>query len=231
MDNPPASRRIDPPSLVELAAEQLRGMILAGELRPGDRLIEERLTAELGISRPPLREAMRLLQQEGLITMAPRRGMTVMELAARDVHEILTLRSALERLAVELGVPVHEPARLENCRTALDRMRECADKGDRAELVRCGYLFHRAIIELADHKRLITMYESLHRQLVLCMALNLYEREHYHEDLAVHVARHGELFDLIASGDRDAVLHALATHGERSFTDHWPPSDTLVHPD
>lgn len=219
------ARRLDPPSLVELAAEDLRNRILAGELRPGDRLVEEKLTARLGISRPPLREALRLLHQEGLVVIAPRRGATVTQLDLRDVHEILTLRSALERLAVELGVPVSDPERLATCRTALERMQRCAEKDDRAELVRCGYDFHHAIVSLPDHQRLIGIYESLHRQLMLCMALNLYEREHYHEDLFAHVARHRELFDLIADGDPQVVLDALATHGERSFTDRWPPSD------
>ena len=90
-----AGARIDAPSLVLLAAEAIRKMILSGALAPGDRLIEERLTEELGISRPPLREALRLLQHEGLIETRPRRGSTVTILTDQDVYEILTLRSAL----------------------------------------------------------------------------------------------------------------------------------------
>ena len=85
---------LDPPSLVQLAADELRRMILSAELQPGERLIEERLTEHLGISRPPLREAMRILQQEGLIVVQPRRGATVTSLSDQDVFEILTLRSA-----------------------------------------------------------------------------------------------------------------------------------------
>ena len=71
------STRIDAPSLVHLAADAIRKMVLSGELAPGERLIEERLTEELGISRPPLREALRLLQQDGLIETRPRRGSVV----------------------------------------------------------------------------------------------------------------------------------------------------------
>ena len=67
-------KRLHAPSLVLLAAEAIRKMILAGEYAPGDRLLEERLTAELAISRPPLREALRLLENDGLITTLPRRG-------------------------------------------------------------------------------------------------------------------------------------------------------------
>ena len=113
-----ARGRIEAPSLVHLAVESIRDMILSGRLSPGDRLIEERLTEELGISRPPLREALRLLEQEGLIETRPRRGAVVATLTDQDVFEILTLRSALERLAVELGMPVRVPERLQVCRNA-----------------------------------------------------------------------------------------------------------------
>ncbi len=213
-----AGPRLNPPSLVQLAAEELRRLILSGDLRPGERLIEERLTERLGISRPPLREAMRLLQREGLILTAPRRGATVTRLSESDVLEILTLRSALERLAVELGVPVTSPDGLQRCRAAIDDMAACAARGDRAGLVERGYVFHHAIIALPGHRRLEEVYRSLHQQLLLCMAMNLHTREHYFEDLAKHVERHRYLLELIEAGDPQAVLTELAAHGERSFT-------------
>ncbi|MGH3486630.1 MAG: GntR family transcriptional regulator [Actinopolymorphaceae bacterium] len=214
--------RLNPPSLVQLAADELRRMILAAELQPGERLIEERLTAHLGISRPPLREAMRILQQEGLIVVQPRRGATVTQLADEDVFEILTLRSALERLSVEVGVPVtpDRADRLQKCRDALAEMQSCVEREDRAHLVECGYAFHRSIVGLAGHRRLEGLYDSLHQQLLLCMAMNLYAREHHYEDLAHHVDRHRVLLDTIERGDTQAVLDELATHGERSFTRH-----------
>lgn len=212
------STKLDPPSLVQLAADALRRMILSGELRPGDRLVEERLTERLGISRPPLREALRLLQQEGLIVVQPRRGAAVTELAEQDVHELLTLRSALERLSIELAVPVTEPERLEPCRRALAAMEECARAEDRAQLVEHAYEFHHSIVALAGHGRLERIYQSLHLQLLLCMAMNLYVREHEYESLDQHVARHRHLLDVIEAGDPDAVLAELAVHGERSFT-------------
>ncbi|MFD2080601.1 GntR family transcriptional regulator [Actinopolymorpha cephalotaxi] len=226
-------RRIDPPSLVQLAAQELRRMILAGELAPGERLIEERLTEELGISRPPLREAMRTLQHEGLVEITPRRGASVTRLADGDVVEILTLRSSLERLAVEMGVPVTDPTRLARCRAALAEMQRCAESADRAQLVERGYEFHRAIVGLAGHRRLEGIYDSLHQQQLWCMAMNLHTREHFYEDLGTHVARHRDLLDLIEAGDPDAVLHALAHHGERSFTHGFrqPRQDAPTAPD
>lgn len=193
-------------------------MILSGELQPGARLVEERLTAQLGISRPPLREAMRLLEHEGLIVTTPRRGATVTRLSDQDVDEILTLRSALERLAVELGVPAGDPARLQDCRDALERMQDCAGRDDRAALVQAGYRFHHTIVALPGHRRVLDIYTSLHRQLLLCMAMNLYTREHRFENLHEHVSRHRHLLELIEAGDPQAVLDELAVHGERSFT-------------
>lgn len=216
---PEGSTKLNPPSLVQLAADALRRMILSGELQPGDRLVEERLTERLGISRPPLREALRLLQQEGLIVIQPRRGAAVTALTEQDVHELLTLRSALERLAIELGVPVTEPARLEPCRRALAAMEDCARNKDRAKLVEHAFEFHHSIVALAAHQRLERIYKSLQLQLLLCMAMNLYVREHEYESLDEHVARHRHLLEVIEAGDPDAVLAELAVHGERSFTE------------
>jgi DNA-binding GntR family transcriptional regulator len=209
--------RLDPPSLVELAAESIRQMILAQRLKPGERLIEERLTEELGISRPPLREALRLLQQQGFIETRPRHGSRVATLTDHDVFEILTLRSALERLAVELGVPVRHPERLATCHAALRNMEDSVHRQDRGALVEHGYAFHASIIGLAGHRRLDAAYASVQQQVMLCMARNLHTRETDYEDLDTHVSRHRHLLDLIEAGDPDAVLAELGVHGERSF--------------
>jgi DNA-binding GntR family transcriptional regulator len=217
-----APGRIVAPTLVHLAAESIREMILSGRLSPGERLIEERLTEELGISRPPLREALRLLQHEGLVETRPRRGSVVATLTDQDVFEILTFRTALERLAVELGVPVREPDRLEVCRRALARMEERAREEDRGGLVTAAYAFHASIVALAGHRRLNESYAAVQQQQMLCMARNLYTREHEYEDLVTHVARHRHLLDVIEAGDPDAVLAELAVHGERSFLQHLP---------
>jgi DNA-binding GntR family transcriptional regulator len=211
---------LTPQSLPEMAAEEIRKMILTGELQPSERLREERLTEILGISRPPLREASLLLQQEGLVVRTPRRGAAVISLLKEDVYEILLLRTALERLAVEHGIPVREPKRLQRCRDALAAMQESAEAGNRAELVERGYVFHASIVALAGLRRVDEIYRSLHSQLLICMGMNLYAREHYYEDLAEHVRRHKVLLDVIEKGDPQAVLAEFAAHGERSFTKH-----------
>jgi DNA-binding GntR family transcriptional regulator len=209
--------RLESPSLVSLAASAIRKKILAGEVAPGERLIEERLTEELEISRPPLREAMRLLENEGLIVTRPRRGSFVATLTDEDVYEILTLRSTLERMAFELGIPVKDPSLLQPAHDALEEMERCAKEEDRGALVQAGYAFHSTLVKIARHGRLEEVYASVQQQLLLCMSRNLIAREKFYEDLEEHVARHRHLLELVESGDASAALAELAVHGERSF--------------
>jgi DNA-binding GntR family transcriptional regulator len=209
--------RLRSPSLVALAVAAIRKKILAGDLEPGQRLLEEQLTRELDISRPPLREALRLLENEGLITTRPRRGTFVTTLTQHDVYEILTLRTMLERMSIELGMPVRDPSLLDSARDALEQMERAADAEDRGGLVEAGYFFHSRLLRIAEHGRLEEIYASVQQQLLLCMSRNLVVRERYYEDLHEHVARHRKLLELVESGDVEATQAALAVHGERSF--------------
>jgi DNA-binding GntR family transcriptional regulator len=207
-----------PPSLVEVAAAQLRRMIIGGLLLPGDRVVENQLTQQLGISRPPLREALRVLEREGLVRALPRKGVIVTPLTLHDVYEIFTLRHELELIAVRLGIPVREPERLRRCRDRLERMAEAARVGDQAAFTECSFEFHVAVIGLAGHQRLEAAYRALQLQMLLCMTLNHRARAP-REDLAQNVERHRQLLAVIAEGDRDRVLHELAHHGDRTFLD------------
>jgi DNA-binding transcriptional regulator YhcF (GntR family) len=126
------------PSLVVLAADEIPKTLFRGQYAPGERLIEERSTEELAISRPPLREALWLLENGGMIRTRPRRGTFVSTMTDQDVYEILTLRSALERTAFELGIVVTHPALLDPARTALAEMERCAAAADRRALVQAA---------------------------------------------------------------------------------------------
>ncbi|MAO81928.1 MAG: GntR family transcriptional regulator [Nocardioides sp.] len=209
--------RLESPGLVKMAADAIRRKILSGQLQPGQRLIEERLTEELAISRPPLREALRLLETEGIIERLPRRGAFVKTLSDQDAHEVVVLRAALERLAFETGIPVSDEARLEPARRALEEMERCARDEDRGALVEAGYRFHSALVKIAGNRQLEQIYASVQQKILLCMARNLVAREKFFEDLPSHAARHRELLEIVASGDRTKALEALAAHGEDSF--------------
>ena len=211
-------RLVAPPSMAQLASDALRTMILGGELRPGERLVEARLTEELGVSRPPIREALQNLQHEGLVVQHPRRGVVVRELTRHDVYELVTLRDALEELALRLALPLRDLAQLAEVRAALTALEEAgaADAGG-APLVELGYRFHLAVVALARHERIVDSYRSLQLQLQLCMSMNVAARTD--ESPAGNAARHRVLVDVLERGDVDEALAAFSAHGHRSFLD------------
>jgi DNA-binding GntR family transcriptional regulator len=212
----PNHRIAAPPSMAALAAEALRSMILSGELGPGDRVVENRLTGDLGVSRPPLREAMRVLEQEGLIRQVPRKGAIVTPLTAHDIYEIVTLREEIERVAVRLGVPVRSQERLQRLRQAFRELEEAARASETALVTERSFGFHLAVIGLSGHRRLEDTYRSLSLQLRLCMAMNRRARRSI-ETMREDAARHRPLLDLAEAGDVDGLLHAVHHHGQRTF--------------
>ncbi|WP_017611823.1 GntR family transcriptional regulator [Nocardiopsis salina] len=208
---------VKPPSMVELATRSIRQMILSGDLLPGDRVVENRLTEDLGISRPPLREALRRLEHEGLVRQFPHRGAVVTPLTLHDVYEITTLRHRFEHLAIDLGVPVSDPERLERCWRELRRMEAAADARDEAELSDAKFDFHTAVVGLSGHRRLEEGYRSLQMQMKLCMALNRSSRAHRNETPSGIIMRHRTLLRIIEEGDPAAARDELEQHGDRTF--------------
>jgi DNA-binding GntR family transcriptional regulator len=219
-DEPPTDERLSVPTLVEAVVKQLRRLILSGELKPGARLIEERLTERFGVSRPPLREALRVLQRDGIVQSLPRRGFIVTPITAQDVREIYSLRFMLERMAIELGVPVADPELLQPLRDAVERIRRASEAGAQDELLAANQAFHSALIALPRHTRLSRIWESLQMQMQMCMAFNLALRQRARHDPAESLNRHAVLLELIEAGDPNAVLRELEHHGDRSFLDH-----------
>jgi DNA-binding GntR family transcriptional regulator len=199
-----------------MAVGEIRRLILSGVLVPGDRLYEERLTERLGISRPPLREALRILAEKGILTQVPRRGFRVTELPTHDIDEIYSLRQALDRFALELAVPRLKPADLEPLAEVMDRMWQAAHAHDAAEIVLINRQFHLLVVGLSRHGRLAQMYEQLMDQMQLCMSANLRLEAETSGDLTEGCRRHERLLDSLRSGDVDQALLALAAHGEKS---------------
>ena len=207
---------ISSPSLAELAAQALTDAVLSGEFQPGERLVEERLCERFDISRPPLREALKMLEHLGLVVQVPRRGAMVAPLTHHDVYEIMSLRDDLEQMAMRLALPELDTDRMAQCHEALGAMSTIAKLGDDAGMVRAGYEFHIAVVSLAGHSRLEKAYRSMAMQLELCMALNNKARRGI-EDLEGNVERHRKLLRIIETGDLDMVLEELRAHGHHSF--------------
>jgi DNA-binding GntR family transcriptional regulator len=214
----PGSTRIEQLSLVDLAIAKIRDLILTGTIAPGERVREEWLTERLGISRPPLREAMQVLVQQGLLERLPRRGVRAVNLTDADIWEIYSLRAVLDRFALELGVPVKDPVLLAPMRAAVAAMSASAKSEDRARYVEANRAFHLAMIALGGNSRLTSSYENLMNQMQLVMSVNL-ARESVTNRLA-GVRRHEELLAAIESGDLSKALVALDAHGELRYFKH-----------
>ena len=203
-------------SLVELTFARLRSEILSGALVPGERLIEGQLTARYGTSRAPLREALRLLGQQGLVEHLPRRGVRVAYLSERDADELFDLRDVLERHAMpRVLVNAHGPA-LKQLEDLLAAMAVSVEHGLLFQEAEAHKEFHIALVGLAEHQQLSLVYEPVILKLQLYMAANL-RREAELRNAADGIARHRRLFEAVASRDLAAVTTELARHGSRSF--------------
>jgi DNA-binding GntR family transcriptional regulator len=205
-------------SLVELTVSRLRHEILSGSTDPGERLVEEQLTRRLGISRAPLREALRLLAEQGLVEHVPRRGSRVATLSAQDVQELYAVRDVLERHVVSAALPV-APAGLAELRAALATMTVAATAGDRLEVANAHRSFHVALVALAGNRQLSLVYDQVLVKIQLYMAINLRREVEVTADPMDGVHRHERLLAAVESGTPDAVLAELATHGARSYLD------------
>lgn len=209
-----SSRPELPASLVEVAEHRMRAAILSGALQPGDKIIEEQLCADLGISRAPLREALRLLGQQGLVEHLPRRGARVTEWSTSDILQLFALRHVLERHAIESALPVTDPTvALVPVRAALERMRTATDELERDDAHRG---FHAAVVELADNRQLNIALEPILLKLQLPMAMNLREEARHHR-ADDGIARHQAIVAALDTNDPGIVITALEDHGHLHY--------------
>ena len=214
-DEKPEEKRgeLESHSLVDLAFDRLSREILSGRTDPGERLVEEQLTRRLGISRAPLREALRLLAQQGLVEHIPRRGVRVATLSDDDFRELYEVREVLERHAVSL---IRPGADLAGLTAALEVMRKATETGDRLAVADAHRRFHVEVVTLGGNRQLVALYESVLVRLQLYMAVNL-RREAEVAEPADGVHRHQRLLAAVAEGDRTAIVAALSAHGERTY--------------
>ena len=201
-------------SLVELAVEQLRREILGGAFAPGDRLVEEQITRRFQISRAPLREALRLLAQQGLVEHLPRRGVRVATLSDTDVDELFELRDVIERFAVTKALP--GAGDLDGLHRELAAMRRAAAAGQALERADAHRRFHVELVSLAGQRQLRLAYEPILLRLQLHMAMNL-RREEETSSADDGVRRHAALVEALETDDPSVVLDVLAGHGAQTY--------------
>lgn len=199
--------------LRETVCEVLRDAIRRGILEPGERLMEVQLAEELGISRTPVREAIRKLEQEGYVIMMPRRGTYVSSVSEHDVKEIFEIRSALESLSTSLAAIRIEPEELEKLRALLAEIEGQIQRKDSMDkIVATDIKFHGLLYQVSRNERLVTIINNLKEQLARFRTLSMSYPGRLQETLKEHRA----MVEAIAAGDVDAARDAAERHMEQA---------------
>lgn len=198
---PPAPVRL---SMAKVVGQKIRGQILDGKLRPGERLVEDRLSAELGVSRVPIREALRELSAEGLVRIERSRGASVTEVTPAMVGELVEVRALLEGLNARLAAQRHDPEIVGQLSEILARGNEAAEAGSTEQLARLNAEFHDRLAEASRNAVLSDVMRGLRERTSLAFAIN--GRSRAREDWAEHsgilaavIAGDGELAALLAT--------------------------------
>ena len=204
-------RRVEPVEnarLVDNALEAIRSAILQGRLAPGERLLEIPLARELGISRGSLREALQLLEKDGIIESLPRKGKFVQTFDLRAIDELYSLRIALECFGADLVCARLDAAGIAALHHALKEMQEAASRDDVQLLARQDITFHQTLIGLTSHSLLQRAWkESISGKLHIL--LNITEPTHQPQDV---LERHTCLVEGIISGDRAQARDLIRRH-------------------
>ena len=151
--------------LRDVVFQTLRQAILNGELKPGERLMEIQLAQKLGVSRTPVREAIRKLELEGLVLMIPRKGAEVAEITIKDLEDVLEVRAALEELAVCDACENITEEQILALKEAADNFQAALESDDLVKCAETDMAFHEIIYSATTNKRLLKEHEAIYSAL------------------------------------------------------------------
>ena len=194
--------------LRDVVFQTLRQAILRGELKPGERLMEIHLAQKLGVSRTPVREAIRKLELEGLVLMIPRKGAIVAEITVQDLEDVLEVRMALEELAVKIACKRITQEQLEEIKRRSAEFCKTLYGDDVAACAQADMAFHDAIYEATGNRRLVQILNNLREQMYR-YRLEYLKDTHSHEKLD---NEHQAIFENIRNGDKEAVCTMVGQH-------------------
>ena len=164
--------------LRDVVFNTLRKAILKGELKPGERLMEIALAERLGVSRTPVREAMRKLELEGLVVMIPRRGAQVANITEKDLNDVLEVRIALENLSIENACARMTEEQLAELWKAAKDFEATMAEGNLVKLAEADVAFHEVIYKSSDNRRLNQVLNNLREQIYRYRVEYLLVKEH-----------------------------------------------------
>jgi DNA-binding GntR family transcriptional regulator len=195
-------------TLKSQALNQIKKAIIAGDFKPGDRIVETRLAKEMGISKFPIREALRYLEKEGLVVNTPYQGTRVSHFNERDIEELYSLRSVLEELAVRLLMDKIDEVKVKRLDSILIQMKKAVDEKRIDKVISEDMLFHRTICELSGHRKLLDVWSTLEDQIKSFISLE----EHFGEQSNLLVETHHAVLEAIKAGDTLLAQKCLREH-------------------
>jgi phosphonate utilization transcriptional regulator len=204
----PTIRLLQTSSLTSVVQGEIERMILGGELAPGTRLTEAALAAKLGVSRGPLREAFRMLDEAGLVRTEKNRGVFVRTVSASEAVEIFDLRAAMDELVGRRLAEQITPAQLKELRGLLEPMEQASRARDVERHDRLDLQFHDRLVEFTGNAKLAAIYRRLTRELNLFCRPALADGRH----LPGAGNGHRAIVKAIASGDPQAAGRAMFDH-------------------
>lgn len=194
--------------LREVVFKTIRQAILTGELKPGERLMEIHLANKLGVSRTPIREAIRQLELEGLVVMVPRKGAQVASITEKSMTDVLEVRLALEKLAVELACKRITYEQKEGLKKVLLEFEKAVETDDASAIARADVDFHDAIFNATGNMRLGQMVNNLAEQMYRF-------RFEYIKDKGGRqrlIEEHRRIYDAVIKGDVATATDEISSH-------------------
>ncbi|MBQ8039977.1 MAG: GntR family transcriptional regulator [Lachnospiraceae bacterium] len=194
--------------LRDVVFNTLRQAILTGELKPGERLMEIHLANRLGVSRTPIREAIRKLELEGLVTMIPRRGAEVAQITEKSMKDVLEVRRTLDALSAELACERISPEEEEALKKACQDFEEAVKTKDAKVIAKADVALHDIIAAATGNQRLIQLINNLAEQMYRY-------RFEYIKDYSQHeriIREHRIIYESIVKKDKEAASEMAKTH-------------------
>jgi DNA-binding GntR family transcriptional regulator len=193
-------------SLRDYARNAIRERIMTVDLKPGQRLVERELAAELAVSRIPLREALRMLAAEGLVLLIPGKGALVAPFGPEDVTHLFDVREVLESLAAQLAATRATAERIKPLNDCLEQSRAAIASGDTQGIAAANAAFHAEVVALAGNPLLSSIMGPLASRVEWLFRLTASRDPH------VQCAEHEAIFNLIASGNASAAAASAFAH-------------------
>ena len=198
-------------SASDIAYEFIKNAVMNGELKAGDRIKEENIADAIGVSRTPIRNALRVLAAQGYIEMLHYQGARVADWSSQDLSEIIDLRALLEGFGAGTAAKKIDDETLKELRELASQMEDIADKGDKSGLKAMTDLnskFHMKIIEASGNRRLAEVIGNLAHPLLMQRRFTAFNRERLHRSMI----KHRDILDALASGDSEWAAAAMKSH-------------------